>query len=155
MVKGQFLSAGDRLDREYPDAVIVIQTCFAIRLTTVVNQARGIPADFSVQIRAAVQRKEIAILFQSQLCRLLFRNRQAHIFDETRTGRNVSARENASTMNPGFPHFDPSQRLIHLRPALAVCSCVAVEFAIGLSRSENPFLLVQDQQWPFRFATVR
>src|SRR5262245_31007106 len=135
MVKGQFLCAGDRLDREYPDAVIVIQTRFAIRLTTVVNQARGIPADFSVQIPGAVQRKEIAILFQSQLCRLLFQNRQAHVFDETRTGWNISAREKAPTMNPGFPHFYPSQRLIHSRPAMAVCSRVAVEFAIVLSRS--------------------
>ena len=138
MVKGQFLFAGDRLDRDYPYAVIVIQARFAIWLTTVVNQARGIPADFSVQIRSAVQRKEIAILFQSQFCRLLFRNRQAHILDETRTGRNVSARENAPTMNPGFPHFYPLQRLIQLRPAVAVCTCVAVEFAIGLSRSGNP-----------------
>ena len=137
MVKGQFLFAGDWLDREYPDAVIVIQNCFTIRLTTVVNQARGIPADFSVQIRGAVQRKEIAILFQSQLCRFLFRNRQAHVFDETRTGRNVSARENAPTLNPGFPHFHPSQRLIHSRPGMAFGSRVAVEFAIGLSRSGN------------------
>src|SRR5688572_18802693 len=71
VVKGQFLSARYWLDREYPDSVVLVQIGFAIGFATVVNQARGIPTDFAVQIRGPVHREEIAVLFQAQLSRLV------------------------------------------------------------------------------------
>lgn len=114
IVVGQFLAAKNRSPRNNPDPVSIVQLGITVRFAAVIDQARGVPADFPVHIVLLIQRKDVGVLLQAQFVRIVFGNSSPTILDQPGSGGDVAASEEASPMDARPPNLDRLQRLTHL-----------------------------------------
>jgi len=106
----------------------MVQLGITVRLATVIDQARRVPADFAVEVVLIVQRKDVGVLFLTQFVRLFLAYSSSDVLDQPRTGGNVVAGKQSSSVDARPTDLDRPKCKTHLRNfglrSLKVCSPV-------------------------------
>jgi len=99
VIESQFLAARYRSPGKNPNLLPIVQLGFTVRIAAVIDQPSRIPADSSVHILPFIQRKDVGVLLETQVGRLLFGNSSPDVLDQPHSGGDIAACEQSSAMD--------------------------------------------------------